>query len=85
MVDSHWDWISNEFSLILKKTKAFIETEVIPLESRLVTESFENIEPQLKELREKVKGMGLWLPQISKEYGGMGKFNGTWIFIRIFG
>ncbi|OLS26460.1 MAG: (R)-benzylsuccinyl-CoA dehydrogenase [Candidatus Heimdallarchaeota archaeon LC_2] len=72
MVDNHWDWISNEFSITLKKTKAFIETEVIPLESQLVNESFKNIEPQLKELREKVKTMGLWLPQISKKYGGMG-------------
>ena len=62
MVDNHWDWISNEFSMTLKKTKSFIETEVIPLESQLVNESFKNIEPQLKELREKVKTMGLWKP-----------------------
>lgn len=57
----------------LDAARAFIESEVMPLEAELLgSGDFNTIEPQLNELRAKVKAAGLWLPQAPKELGGMG-------------
>ena len=42
------------------------------LEPWILNSSWEEKLPKLNELREKVKKMDLWLPQIPKEYGGLG-------------
>jgi acyl-CoA dehydrogenase len=68
-----------DFSLPLEiedirlKVRAFIEKEVLPLESDPANFSeHENIpEERLKPVREKAKKLGLWAPQSPKEYGGM--------------
>jgi acyl-CoA dehydrogenase len=55
------------------RTRAFIEKEVLPLESDPVNFSeHENIpEERLKPVRAKARAAGLWAPQSPKEYGGM--------------
>jgi acyl-CoA dehydrogenase len=50
----------------------FLRDEVFPREGRLMSAGFLTVEPELKELRQKVKALGLWAPQAPKELGGMG-------------
>jgi len=58
---------------VLEQIRLFMKEEVFPLE-RLRTErhTFTAILPELRAAREKVKRMGLWAPQISREHGGSG-------------
>jgi acyl-CoA dehydrogenase len=57
----------------LDAARTFIEQEVIVRERELMADGdFRAIEPQLGELRDKVKERGLWLPQGPKEIGGLG-------------
>ena len=52
--------------------KTFIDNELISLEPWIVNSEWSEKLPKLNELRDKVKEMGFWLPQVSKEYGGLG-------------
>lgn len=63
---------SDELKPILKTIREFINTEVIPFEQEARGKGFKSLVPALQQKRQKVKDLGLWLPQISKEYGGMG-------------
>ncbi len=72
MVDQHWEWLTDEFRSTLKQVNEFIYDEIIPLETEFANKSFNDLVPDLNLKRNKVKEMGLWMPQISKEYGGMG-------------
>ena len=58
------------FKEIKEKTAAFVKEELLTLEPWILNVKWEEKLPKLNELREKVKSKGLWLPQISKEYGG---------------
>ena len=60
------------FKEIKSKIKSFVEDELFPLEPWILNSEWDEKLPKLNELRDKVKSMGLWLPQISKEYGGLG-------------
>lgn len=64
--------ISEDFQNTLDVAERFIREEVYPLEIELVEVKFSELVPKLNKYREKVKEMGLWAPQIHKEYGGMG-------------
>lgn len=57
---------------LLARVRAFINEEAIPLEHAFLNEGFGAVLPGLERLRGRVKELGLWLPQIPKEYGGMG-------------
>lgn len=57
---------------LLSKVRAFTEEEVFPRERELSGKSFKEMEPALERARAKVKAMGLWAPQLPREYGGMG-------------
>ncbi len=61
-----------DFKEIKNTIKEFVEKELFSLEPWILDSSWEEKLPKLNELREKVKKMGLWLPQIPKEYGGVG-------------
>ncbi len=65
--------LSPEIEDLRLRTRAFIEKEVLPLESDPVNFSeHENIpEARLKPVRAKARAAGLWAPQSPKEYGGM--------------
>lgn len=64
--------ISPELQNILKTMRAFVDEELIPLESEFLGQGFNALLPQLNEKRQKVKDLGLWLPQIPQAYGGLG-------------
>ena len=57
---------------VLAAIERFMHDEVYPREGRLLSTGFFAAEPELKELRGKVKALGLWAPQAPKEIGGMG-------------
>jgi len=63
------------FETIKSNIKAFVEKELITLEPWILNAEWEEKLPKLNELREKTKAQGLWLPQIPKEYGGLGLTN----------
>ena len=56
---------------ILDKVDRFIRDEAIPLE-RQFHGSFRALLPELGKLRQRVKELGLWAPQIPRAHGGMG-------------
>lgn len=64
--------IPSETQAMLQRMGEILETEILPLEKHAAEHGFRATVPQLKAVREKVKQAGLWLPQISKEYGGLG-------------
>ncbi|HOV73410.1 MAG TPA: acyl-CoA dehydrogenase family protein [Candidatus Hydrogenedentes bacterium] len=64
--------ISSELQDLLDRVRGFVETELYPLEPEFLEKGFRAVEPVLREKRRKVKSLGLWLPQIAKEYGGLG-------------
>ena len=61
-----------DFKEIKNTIKEFVEKELFSLEPWILNSSWEEKLPKLNELRVKVKKLGLWLPQIPKEYGGLG-------------
>lgn len=64
--------VSPEMQKILVTIRNFVDEELIPLEADFLGKEFTDIEPILAEKRAQVKKLGLWLPQIPKEYGGLG-------------
>lgn len=56
---------------ILEQVRKIVENEIIPLESKIGMD-WHAAEPELNKVRALVKERGLWLPHISKEYGGLG-------------
>ncbi len=57
---------------ILPKIRSFMETEVFPFEEEVFRRGWNQSLPAIAAKREKVKQLGLWLPQMPKEEGGMG-------------
>ena len=57
---------------LLNTIREFIESEIYPLEELTSSRSFYELLPLLEEKRKMVKKLGLWTPQIPKEYGGVG-------------
>ncbi|MCB9006718.1 MAG: acyl-CoA dehydrogenase family protein [Ardenticatenaceae bacterium] len=64
--------LSPEFKKNLATIRAFVREELFPLEREYLAHGFNALEPTLQQKRQKVKDLGLWLPQVPKEYGGMG-------------
>ncbi len=63
------------FEATLSEIAAFVEKHIYPLEHTFLQDGFGAVLPQLKELRKKVKAKGLFVPQMSKDVGGMGLSN----------
>ena len=61
-----------EFQKIKSTIKDFIKEEMVSEEKFDVKHTFEEQLPYLEEKRNKVRSLGLFTPQISKEYGGLG-------------
>ena len=64
-----------EFLEIKEKIKDFVKKEIIALEPWILSSDWGKKLPKLNEIRKKVRSNGLWLPQIPKEYGGLGLTN----------
>ena len=61
-----------DFQDLKDKIGKFVKEELYSLEPWIYTSEWGEKLPKLNELRQKVKKMGLWLPQISTDYGGIG-------------
>lgn len=61
-----------EMTAVLARVRAFVDAELVPLEPRFLNGRFRDLLPVLAEKRRRVQEMGLWLPQIVDEHGGMG-------------
>ena len=64
--------ISPELKKILATIREFVRDELIPLEPAYLANGFTAILPTLQQKRQMVKDLGLWLPQVPQEYGGLG-------------
>lgn len=64
--------LSPEFKKNLATIREFVREELIPLEKAFLANGFKALEPTLQQKRQQVKALGLWLPQVPKEYGGLG-------------
>ncbi|HID51920.1 MAG TPA: acyl-CoA dehydrogenase, partial [Anaerolineae bacterium] len=58
--------------MILRTIREFVREEVMPLERPFLYRDYDTLDPMLEQVRAKAKSLGLWLPQIPQEYGGMG-------------
>jgi alkylation response protein AidB-like acyl-CoA dehydrogenase len=56
----------------LDTIRTFLEREIYPLEQAWQIRPFRELVTELNRVRAKVREMGLWCPQIPREYGGMG-------------
>lgn len=63
---------SENFPALLQKIRGFISEEVYSLEEEFLQRPFREMLPALGALRGRVKALGLWSPQIPREYGGLG-------------
>ncbi|HEX7176173.1 MAG TPA: acyl-CoA dehydrogenase family protein [Pyrinomonadaceae bacterium] len=57
---------------LLSQIREFIIAEAIPLEQDFARRPFRELLPRLAALRQKVKELRLWAPQIPSEHGGLG-------------
>lgn len=57
---------------IADRVKKFVETEVAPIESAVISQQREVTRDEVHHLRSKAKEAGLWAPTMSPELGGMG-------------
>lgn len=63
---------SSELSQLLDSYREFVETELYPIDLKVVQGPFRSYLPQLNKLREKAKDLGLFAPHLAKESGGLG-------------
>lgn len=61
-----------EMEEILSTARRFVEEELFTLESENRHLSWNQLLPKLEEKRVRVKELGLWTPQIPREWGGLG-------------
>ena len=61
-----------ELQALIAQVRGLIDADVIPIESEFLRGGFRAIEPRLNEVRARVKRMGLWAPQLPREFGGVG-------------
>ncbi len=64
--------ISAKMEDLLGRVRTFVQEELYPLEPQVLNEGFGSVLPILQEKRAKVRALGLALPQIEKDHGGLG-------------
>jgi alkylation response protein AidB-like acyl-CoA dehydrogenase len=64
--------IPEDIQTMTKTIETFLREELIPLEKDFLTGETAELMPVLDNKRSQVKELGLWLPHLPKEYGGMG-------------
>jgi alkylation response protein AidB-like acyl-CoA dehydrogenase len=62
----------NSFPKLLSKIREFLREEIFPLERQFLNGPFRDLLPALRDKRERVKALGMWAPQLPREYGGLG-------------
>lgn len=63
---------SQRASEICEKAKAFVDSELVELEGRVLAEGWEAIQPELAQVREKARQTGLFTPHMPDEHHGSG-------------
>ena len=63
---------SSDIQKLLITLREFIEKEIIPLEPLLLNHEYDALMTELGIKRQLAKSLGFWLPQIPRDYGGMG-------------
>ncbi len=63
---------TKELEQLLNDVREFVVEELVPLENQLMQDGWEAVLPTLREKRKIVKSQGWWLPQMSKDIGGLG-------------
>ena len=64
--------IPSETKMILQTIREFVDKEIVPLERPFLAHDYATLNPLVEEKRQKAKSLGLWLPQIPADHGGMG-------------
>ena len=64
--------MSDRIGGIVDRVRSFMESDVYPIESHAGRKEFYSMLPVLEEKRQKVRDLGLWTPQVSEEWGGLG-------------
>ncbi len=64
--------IPEDTQTMIRVVRDFMEREVFPLEPQFLNGSFDELLPKLKDLRQKVRAMGLWVPYVEEKHGGQG-------------
>lgn len=64
--------IADDVQALMDKVRRFVESEIYPIEKDFLLGEFSSLVPRLEEKRAQVREIGLWLPQIAKEHGGLG-------------
>ncbi len=64
--------IDEKTQTIIEMIREFMDKEVYPLEPHFLGKSFREMKPKLEEVRNKVRQMELWAPQLPKDLGGVG-------------
>lgn len=64
--------IPDETEALLAAVRGFVDERIVPLEPMMIDKPFRHLLPELESLREEVRRRGWWLPQLSRELGGMG-------------
>ncbi len=57
---------------LLSQIREFLREEIYPLETDFLHRPFRDLLPLLAAKRQRVKDLGLWLPHLPAEYGGLG-------------
>jgi alkylation response protein AidB-like acyl-CoA dehydrogenase len=57
---------------VLARVRHLVLAELVPLEPLLLAERFDELEPVLERVRERVRAEGLWAPWLPADAGGMG-------------
>jgi alkylation response protein AidB-like acyl-CoA dehydrogenase len=57
---------------VLARVRHLVLAELVPLEPLLLAERFDELEPALERVRERVRAEGLWAPWLPADAGGMG-------------
>jgi len=57
---------------LLDQVRTFVEQQLYPIEADAVGKTFRELLPTLEAKRDRVRKLGLFIPQISKEHGGVG-------------
>ncbi|WP_374689488.1 acyl-CoA dehydrogenase family protein [Promineifilum sp.] len=68
----NFDAPTPEMRMLLRTLDEFVREELMPLERPFLYHDFDALLPALDDKRRQAKRLGLWLPQIPQEYGGMG-------------
>jgi alkylation response protein AidB-like acyl-CoA dehydrogenase len=56
----------------LEEIEAFVDDELLPLESLFLEGAWDELEAELEAARQKVRDRGWWTPHLDTEHGGMG-------------